>query len=131
MQRLVAPASARAPSRWLRGSVGALVAVPALTAAGCTPQFDPGSLVKDERLIAVIADAPEAVPGAAVTLTAVVASPTGTLVADEGFTAEWWRCPDEDSDALGDFWECSTPSARRTLGAGGSYVDAVPADLFG
>ena len=102
-----------------------------LVAAGCTPKFDPSSLVTNERLIAVVADAPEAVPGASVTLTPIVASPTGTLVEGEGFTAEWWRCPDDDSDALGDFWQCSEPSKRASLGAGAPYVDTVPADLFG
>ena len=71
-----------------------------LLVAGCTPKFDPASLVTNERLIAVVADPPEAVPGANVTLTPVVASPSGTLAEGEGFTAEWWRCPDDDSDAL-------------------------------
>jgi hypothetical protein len=36
-----------------------------------------------------------------------------------------------DSDALGDFWECTDPGARVTLGAGASYDDTVPATLFG
>jgi hypothetical protein len=102
-----------------------------LLVAGCTPKFDPASLVTNERLIAVVADPPEAVPGANVTLTPVVASPSGTLAEGEGFTAEWWRCPDDDSDALGDFWQCTEPSKRAPVGDGAPYVDVVPADLFG
>jgi hypothetical protein len=100
-------------------------------AVGCSPSFTPASLIEDERVIAVIATPPEAVPGQEVSLTPVVASPTGTLAAGVGFDAGWWRCPDSDSDALGDFWECTVPSDRVELGGGDPYVDTVPLDLFG
>jgi hypothetical protein len=103
----------------------------ALGAVGCASKFDPASLVTEERLLAVTADPPEAIPGAAVTLLPYVVGPTGTLAPDDGFTAEWWRCPDEDSDSLGDFWQCGAPSQRAVVGTGVPYADVVPADLFG
>lgn len=99
--------------------------------AGCAPSFAPASLILDERVIAVVADPPEAVPGQQVALTPIVASPTGTLVEGEGYAAGWWRCPDGDSDALGDFWECTVPAERVELGGGAPYTDTVPGDLFG
>lgn len=101
------------------------------TATACSPGFDPASLILAPRVIAVVADPPEAVPGQTVSLAPVVASPTGTLVQGAGSTTTWWRCPDDDSDALGDFWQCSVPAERRDLGAGVPYVDTVPDDLFG
>lgn len=99
--------------------------------SGCSPEFTPASLIQSARVIAVVADPPEAVPGTAVTLTPTIASPTGTLVEGEGFTATWWRCPDSDSDALGDFSQCSIPADRKDIGSGVPFVDAVPVDLFG
>ena len=98
---------------------------------GCSPGFEPASLVRGPRVIAVVADPPEAVPGQAVSFSPVVASPTGTLSEGGGATATWWRCPDSDSDALGDFWQCSVPAERRELGGGVPYVDTVPAEIFG
>lgn len=115
--------------RLRRLALPAIVAVAA--AAGCTPAFQPASLVLDERVIGVIAEPPEAVPGQTVSLTPIVVSPKGTLVEGEAYTAGWWRCPDADSDALGDFWECTVPADRVGLGGGSPYVDTVPADLFG
>ena len=109
----------------------------ALVAGACGPSFAPGSLITDERVLGVIADPPEAVPGRAVTLTPITVSPDGDLSLggdaddDEDARGEWWRCPDTDSDALGDFSQCSVPAERRTLAEGASYVDVVPADLFG
>jgi hypothetical protein len=117
--------------RAIAASVVSASAAATIVLGGCAPKFDPSSLVTNERLIAVVAEPPEAVPGASVTLTPVVAAPGGTLVHGEGFTADWWRCPDDDSDALGDFWQCSEPSRRATIGQGVPYVDVVPADLFG
>ena len=32
-------------------------------ASGCSPSFTPASLIEDERVTAVVADPPEAVPG--------------------------------------------------------------------
>ncbi len=100
-------------------------------AVACSPSFTPASLIQDERVIAVVADPPEAVPGQTVALTPLVASPAGTLDDGDGFSARWWRCPDSDSDALGDFWECTVPAERQDLGGGVPYVDTVPADLLG
>lgn len=108
-----------------------LAPLPPLLAVGCAPAFDPGSLILAPRVVAVVADPPEATPGAAVNLTPTVASPTGTLEAGVGYDATWWRCPDSDSDALGDFSQCTVPSARIDLGTEVPYADVVPADLFG
>lgn len=111
--------------------VGSVVACQVGFGAGCSPEFAPASLITAPRVIAVVAEPPEAVPGTAVTLTPTVASPDGTLEEGAGFTATWWRCPDDDSDALGDFSQCSVPAERRDVGSGAPYVDVVPADLFG
>lgn len=100
--------------------------------AGCGTEFLPASLITNERVIAVTAEPPEAVPGQAVSLTPLVVSPSGELVEGAGgYRASWWRCPDSDSDALGDFNQCSDPSERVELGSGAPFVDTVPADLFG
>ena len=109
-----------------------------VAASGCTPEFTPASLITAPRVIAIVAEPPEAVPGTEVTLTPVVASPDGTL--DEGldddavgggYSATWWRCPDDDSDGLGDFAQCTVPAERKDVGSGAPYVDVVPVDLFG
>ncbi len=113
------------------GAIGAIGA-----GAGCAPEFAPASLITAPRVIAIVAEPPEATPGVEVTLTPTVVAPEGTLVegpaADGGgYDATWWRCPDEDSDALGDFSQCEKPSLRRDIGTGVPFVDVVPADLFG
>lgn len=106
-------------------------------AAGCTEEFLPASVVVNARVLAVTAEPPEAVPGQQVSLSPLVVSPAGELLpaagptADDGFQAAWWRCPDEDSDALGDFVQCSVPADRVDLGTGSPYVDTVPEDIFG
>lgn len=100
-------------------------------AAGCTPQFVPASLVTESRVIGVITQPPEAAPGQTVTHTPIVVDTSGTLEPVTGYDASWWRCPDADSDGLGDFWECTVPAERRDLGGGVPYTDTVPADLFG
>jgi hypothetical protein len=97
----------------------------------CGPTFDPGSLIKNERVLAVVAVPPEATPGLQVTLTPLVVSPEGTLAHGDGYDASWWRCPDSDSDALGDYAQCTVPEQRRPIGAGAPFVDTVPDDLFG
>jgi hypothetical protein len=95
---------------------------------GCSAEFLPASVVVNERIIAVTANPPEAVPGADVTLTPLVVSPAGELDAADVL---WWRCPDGDSDALGDFVQCSAADDRIDHGRASSYVDTVPLDLFG
>lgn len=99
--------------------------------ASCAAEFLPASVVVNERVIAVTASPPEAVPGQEVTLTPVVVSPAGELVDQEDFDVTWWRCPEGDSDALGDFAQCTVPSDREDVGTGVPYVDSVPVDLFG
>lgn len=99
--------------------------------SSCGPEFLPATLIVNERVLAIVADPPEAVPGQSVTLTPLVVGPKGELVEGTDYEGLWWRCPDEDSDALGDFVRCTTPAARRTLGEGPTFVDVVPLDLFG
>src|SRR3954465_307593 len=110
------------------GLAGAL-GLPA--AGGCAADFLPASVVVNERVIAVTAEPPEAVPGEQVTLTPTVVDPSGDLVEGTAYDATWWRCPDSDSDALGDFDQCTDPSARKNIATGAPYVDPVPADIFG
>ena len=111
-----------------------------LGVVGCAADFLPASVVVNQRVIAIRAEPPEAVPGQQVTLTPTVVSPLGDLVdastavgadASTTFTATWWRCPDSDSDALGDFDQCTVPSARTDIASGAPYVDTVPSALFG
>lgn len=101
----------------------------------CAADFLPASVVVNDRVIAVTASPPEAVPGQQVTLTPIVVSPAGELVGapapDDGFDVTWWRCPDSDSDALGDFAQCTVPADREDIATGSPYVDTVPLDLFG
>src|SRR5262249_55123996 len=52
-------------------------------------------------------------------------------VAGPDYQATWWRCPDSDSDALGDYDQCTDPSTRANIATGAPYVDVVPADIFG
>ncbi|OGQ22950.1 MAG: hypothetical protein A2138_10750 [Deltaproteobacteria bacterium RBG_16_71_12] len=110
-----------------------VVAVVTSTLGGaCGTDFLPASIIANERVIAVTADPPEAVPGQAVTLTPLVVSPSGEVVEGaSGYRATWWRCPDGDGDALGDFAQCSDPSERVELSASVPFVDSVPLDLFG
>lgn len=111
-----------------------LLLVPGLVAAGllagCGPEFDPGYRIQNERILAIRAEPPEAVPGQAVTFTPLVVSPKGTLEGDVDYGAEWWRCPDEEADGLSDEERCSRPSARVPLGEGAVYDDQIPADFF-
>lgn len=127
MLRRVLPLAVRAA---LTGTLVASVVV----AGGCSADFLPGSVIVSSRVLAVTANPPEAVPGEQVTLEPLVVSPQGELVPGDGdgaFRAEWWRCPDTDSDALGDFAQCTNPSERVDLAEGSPYVDTVPPDLFG
>ena len=108
----------------------------AIGATGCSPDFLPSSFVNEPRVLAITADPPEATPGQTVTLTPTVVDVTGDLTAassgaPDSFTAAWWRCPDSDSDALGDYDQCTDPSTRATIGSAVPFVDTVPADLFG
>lgn len=101
----------------------------AVLLAGCGPEFDPGYLIKDTRVLAVRAEPPEALPGEQVTLTPLVVGPNGVLEADD-YEASWWRCPDEESDALGDEERCSSPDARVALGEGVPFMERIDPSLF-
>lgn len=81
-------------------------------------------------MIAVKADPPEAVPGASVTLTPLVVSPTGELEEGEGYRADWWRCPDVEASPFADEERCAQPAARVPLGGGAPIFSSIPDDLF-
>jgi hypothetical protein len=102
----------------------------ATAVGGCSEAFGPASLVTTPRVLAVIADPPQALPGDVVTLTPVVASPEGAVALDTT-SSTWWRCPEGDGDALTDLWQCRVPEQRLDLATSTSYVDTVPAALFG
>jgi hypothetical protein len=91
----------------------------------------PTSFVNEARVIAVTTEPPEATPGAHVTFTPTVVAVGGDLSSPSTFTAQWWRCPDSDSDALGDDDQCTDPSTRKVIASGVPFDDTVPADLFG
>ncbi|MCC7074712.1 MAG: hypothetical protein IT383_25610 [Deltaproteobacteria bacterium] len=113
-------------------TVQALIASTLALLGGCGTEFSPASVITNERVIAVVAEPPEAVTGQAVRLTPLVVSESGDMVeGTSGYHATWWRCPTTDSDALGDYAQCSDPSERIELGSAVPYVDTVPADLFG
>jgi hypothetical protein len=98
---------------------------------GCAPEFTPGSVITHERILAVIADPPEAVPGQLVRYTPVVVAPTGTLAEGDGYSAVWWRCPESDSDGLSDAPVCRRPADRTDFATGAPLEDTIPEDLFG
>ena len=113
------------PQIFLAGSALGVVGL------GCGPEFAPSYLVQEARVIAIIADPPEATPGEQVRLTPLVVSAGGTLSAADGdYAPTWWRCPDEESDFLSDATTCEVPSDRETLSTAVPYVDTVPLDLF-
>ena len=99
--------------------------------SSCSPTFVPATLITDARVLAIVAEPPESTPGGTVTLTPLVVSPAGTSVVDTDFSATWWRCPSSDSDALGDFSQCTNAGDRGTVGTGVPYRDVVPTDIFG
>jgi hypothetical protein len=102
----------------------------ATIAASCGPEFDPGYLIKNERVLAIRADPPEALPGEEVTLTPLVVGPNGMLDAATDYRADWWRCPDDEGDGLADEERCSSPDARVTLGEGVPFVEHIDPALF-
>jgi hypothetical protein len=99
--------------------------------AGCGPEFDPASLILDERVLAIKAEPPEAVPGETVRLTPLVAAPDGTLEEGAGYEATWWRCPDDESTALADEERCDSADARLDLGAGAPLEHVIDPEIFG
>lgn len=116
---------------WRQASALVLcLSAPVVVGSACTPTFAPASVITRPRVIAVITEPPEATPGQQVTHTPIVADVGGALAPD-AFAAGWWRCPDSDSDGLGDLWECKVPAERKDLGDGVPYTDTVPANLFG
>lgn len=98
---------------------------------GCGPEFDPASLILNERVLAIRAEPPEAVPGETVRLTPLVASPEGSLVEGEGYEARWWRCPDDESTALADEERCDSADDRLDLGDGDPLEHRIDPELFG
>lgn len=98
-------------------------------AAGCGADFDPAYLVTDERVLAIRADPPEAMPGEQVTLTPLVVGPNGALDPTSDYRADWWRCPSDEADALSDEERCSSPDARLPLGEGVPLVRHIEPEL--
>jgi hypothetical protein len=100
--------------------------------AGCGPDFEPAYRVINERVLAITADPPEAVPGETVTFSALVAGPEGTLLEGQDHEQTWWQCPSEDNaeDPLVDEERCTAPGAQVVLGAGDPFEDTIPLDLF-
>lgn len=107
----------------------ALVSSAAALGAGCGPELDPSYLIRSERVLAIRADPPEAVPGAAVTLTPLVVGPDGVLDASD-YSASWWRCPDDESDGLADEERCASPDNRVPLGEGVPLEERLDPALF-
>lgn len=81
-----------------------LAALAAVALAGCASDFVPESYLRDLRVLAIVAEPPEAGPGEAVTLTPTVYAPPGDPVA----STAWRFCP-------------------ITLGASTGYACALPA----
>ena len=99
-----------------------------LFATSCEEPFDPVFLIKEARVIAIIATPPEAHPGEEVTLSPVIVSPEGTL-SNNDFNVQWWRCPDDERDPLADDSLCGA-SARIDLGSDTSFSETLPLDFF-
>lgn len=115
-----------------RRSLGLLIGLalaPCAALIGCGPDFDPGYLIKEPRVLAIRADPPEALPGEEVTLTPLVVGPHGVLEADD-YDARWWRCPEDESDGLGDEERCASPDARVALGEGAPLQERIDPSLF-
>lgn len=98
--------------------------------AACGPEFEPGYRIQNERILAIRADPPEAVPGQPVTFTPLVVSGSGTLGAPADYQSTWWRCDDAASDGLSDPTICTSSSARQTLSTDPTWVDVIPSDFF-
>lgn len=64
----------------------------AVLAAACTDPFEPRSLVQNPRVLAIVAEPPEAAPGQDVRLTALVADPD-----ERAFALRWRVCARRDS----------------------------------
>lgn len=122
------PVEASSPRTRPRLRCGLALLLVGLAAAGCGPEFEPGYRIRDARILAVRADPPEAVPGQSVTFTTLFAGPGGALEAP--FGSSWWRCPDDEAEALGDEEVCSRPASRVELGEGLAYEDFIPADFL-
>src|SRR5215471_9336002 len=103
-----------------------VLVVVASTAVACRPDLGaPTSLVDRPRVLAILAEPPEAAPGEGVTLRTFVASPDGTIDAP----ADWSLClepnPVADNNVVAD--SCAT-GASGSLGSGISIAAALPDD---
>jgi len=101
-----------------------------LVGSACSEDPDPASLILGERVLAIRAEPPEAVPGETVRLTPLVVSPEGTLTEGVDFSATWWRCPDNEATALADEERCAAADTRTTLGGGVPLAHEIDPALF-
>jgi hypothetical protein len=111
--------------------IASTLSLAVLVPTGCGPEFDPASLILDERVLAIRADPPEALPGEDVTLTPLVVGPTGTLAAGADYTPSWWRCADDEGDALADEERCERLDRRVDLGDAVPLTHQIDPELFG
>lgn len=98
-------------------------------AVGCAPPLDPGYRIQSLRVVAVVAEPPEAVSGEAIELRALIASPEGPVNDDADY--RWWHCVSENDDPLSDPLICRTENEQKTLAQGDRLTDSIPTDLFG
>lgn len=99
-----------------------------IMAVGCAPPLEPGYRIQSVRVVAVIAEPPEAVSGESVELRALVASPEGPV--DGGAQYRWWHCISENDDVLSDPLVCDTEADKITLTQDAQLVDQTPTQLF-
>ena len=99
-----------------------------LLAMGCAPPLEPGYRIQGLRVIAVIAEPPEAVSGESVALRSLLASPEGPV--EDDVQHRWWRCTSDTHDVFSDPLVCTTEEAQKTLSENALLVDETPADLF-
>jgi hypothetical protein len=93
-----------------------------LFTAGCFEPFDPPSKIADLRILAVRAEPPEARPGEAVRLDALIADPTGAVVPP---TLIWLVC---FPDPVGGVDACASGVGATPIAFGSAVVDVTVPD---
>lgn len=93
--------------------------------AGCTTSFEPASKVTDLRVLAVESSPPEVAPGDTVSLSALIADPSGVVVPP---TVVWLVC---FPDAVNGVDSCTNgTNPQAPVGFGVTEIDVpVPADV--
>jgi len=95
-------------------------------ASACRPDFGaPTSLVADQRVLAIVAEPPEAAPGEAISVRALVVGPEGTIDAP----ADWSFCLDPEPAADNNVVAASCVTGpATTVGSGVTISAALPGD---